>query len=402
MEIKFEIPEKAYFLLTEKSRYKVLYGGRGSAKSHSMARALLLCALNDKIRILCAREYQSSIKDSVHKLLKELIDNLNLNKYFYVTDKSIKANNGSEFIFKGIRKNVQDIKSLEGVDICWVEEAELTSLESWDTLTPTIRKQGSEIWVSFNPRDIDDITYKKFILQKPDNAIVQKMTYSDNPWFSQTESVAEMEYDKKFNFELYEHKWLGNPKLANDAQIFKNKYEVAEFTTPDIKELYQSRFFYGADWGFAEDPTVLIRCFIQDRVLYIDHEGYGVGIEILELPQLFELVPGSKEGVIYGDSARPDIISFLRSKDYNINPAAKGEGSVKAGIDYIKDFEKVVIHPRCKKTIDEFKLYSFKIDRNSGEILPMVVDKYNHCIDSLRYSLSEYIKRKNDIKVFSF
>lgn len=275
------------------------------------------------------------------------------------------------------------------------------SVESWETLTPTIRKPSSEIWIIFNPVNVDDIIYKKFVIETPDNAKVEKMNYEDNPWFADP-LKSEMEYDKKFNYELYEHKWLGNPKLANDAQIFKNKYEVIEFTTPDIKELYQNRFFYGADWGFAEDATVLIRCFIQDRVLYIDHEAYGVGIEILELPQFFELVPGAKEGVIYGDSARPDIISFLRSKDYNINPAAKGEGSVKAGIDYIKDFEKVVIHPRCKKTIDEFKLYSFKIDRNSGEILPMVVDKYNHCIDGLRYSLSEYIKRKNDIKVFSF
>jgi len=401
METKLEIPEKAFFLITDKSRYKVIYGGRGSAKSWSAARALIILCLQKNLRILCTRELQTSIKDSVHKLLKDQISELNLEKYFYITKDTIKSVNGSEFLFKGVRNNVSEIKSLEGIDICWIEEAAKMSVESWETLTPTIRKPSSEIWIIFNPVNVDDIIYKKFVIETPDNAKVEKMNFEDNPWFADP-LKSEMEYDKKFNYELYEHKWLGNPKLANDAQIFKNKYEVAEFTTPDIKELYQSRFFYGADWGFAEDPTVLIRCFIQDRVLYIDHEGYGVGIEILELPQLFELVPGSKEGVIYGDSARPDIISFLRSKDYNINPAAKGDGSVKAGIDYIKDFEKVVIHPRCKKTIDEFKLYSFKIDRNSGEILPMVVDKYNHCIDSLRYSLSEYIKRKNDIKVFSF
>jgi len=401
METKLEIPEKAFFLITDKSRYKVIYGGRGSAKSWSAARALIILCLQKNLRILCTRELQTSIKDSVHKLLKDQISELNLEKYFYITKDTIKSVNGSEFLFKGVRNNVSEIKSLEGIDICWIEEAAKMSVESWETLTPTIRKPSSEIWIIFNPVNVDDIIYKKFVIETPDNAKVEKMNFEDNPWFADP-LKSEMEYDKKFNYELYEHKWLGNPKLANDAQIFKNKYEVTEFTTPDIKELYQSRFFYGADWGFAEDPTVLIRCFIQDRVLYIDYEAYGVGIEILELPQFFELVPGSKEGVIYGDSARPDIISFLRSKDYNINPAAKGEGSVKAGIDYIKDFEKVVIHPRCKKTIDEFKLYSFKIDRNSGEILPMVVDKHNHCIDSLRYSLSEYIKRKNDIKVFSF
>lgn len=402
LQINLELPEKAYFLLTEKSRYKVLYGGRGSAKSHSIARALLILALNNKIRILCAREYQGSLTSSVHQLLVDRINELKLNQYFYITDKFIKTTNGSKFIFRGVRKNIQEIKSLEGIDICWVEEAEATSLQSWEILTPTIRKQNSEIWVSFNPQNIDDITYKKFVLQKPDNAIVQKMTYHDNPWFHETPNPEEMEYDKKYNPELYDHKWLGNPKVLNDAQIFNKKYEVVEFETPNINEIKENRFFYGADWGFAQDPTVLIRCFIQDRVLYIDYEAYQIKVETNSIPELFDKVPDSKNGLIYGDSARPEIISYLRSKGYNINAAAKGEGSVKAGIDYIKDFEKVIIHPRCKHTIDEFKFYSYKVDRVTGEILPKVIDKYNHCIDSLRYSLNQYIKRKGEIKVFSF
>lgn len=401
LQINLELPEKAYFLLTEKSRYKVLYGGRGSAKSWSIARALLILALKNKIRVLCTRELQTSIRDSVHKLLKDQILDLGLDQYYYITKELIRSNNGSEFLFKGMKNNVQEIKSLEGIDICWVEEAARMSLESWEILTPTIRKQNSEIWASFNPESIDDITYKKFILQKPDNAIIKKINYYDNPWFDNPLDE-EMEYDKKYNAELYDHKWLGNPKVLNDAQIFNKKYEVVEFETPNINEIKENRFFFGADWGFAQDPTVLIRCFIQDRVLYIDYEAYQIKVETNSIPELFDKVPDSKNGLIYGDSARPEIISYLRSKGYNINAAAKGEGSVKAGIDYIRDFEKVIIHPRCKHTIDEFKFYSYKVDRVTGEILPKVIDKYNHCIDSLRYSLNQYIKRKGEIKVFSF
>jgi len=401
LQINLELPEKAYFLLTTKSRYKVIYGGRGSAKSWSIARALLVLALNNKIRILCTRELQTSIRDSVHKLLKDQISNLGLDNFFYVTKESIRASNGSEFLFKGMKNNVQEIKSLEGIDICWVEEAARMSIESWEILTPTIRKENSEIWASFNPESVDDLTYKKFILQKPDNAIVEKINYCDNPWFNNP-LLDEMEYDKKNNPDLYEHKWLGSPIVLNDAQIFNKKYEVIDFETPNIKDIKENRFFYGADWGFAQDPTVLIRCFIQGKILYIDQEVCQIGVEILKLPELFNKIDGSKDGLIYGDSSRPDIISYLRGEGYNINPADKGDGSVKAGIDYIRDFEKVIIHSRCKNTVDEFKFYSYKVDRVTGEILPKIIDKYNHCVDSIRYALCKYIKRKGEIAVFSF
>ena len=401
LQINLELPEKAYFLLTTKSRYKVIYGGRGSAKSWSIARALLVLALNNKIRILCTRELQTSIRDSVHKLLKDQISNLGLDNFFYVTKESIRASNGSEFLFKGMKNNVQEIKSLEGIDICWVEEAARMSIESWEILTPTIRKENSEIWASFNPESVDDLTYKKFILQKPDNAIVEKINYCDNPWFNNP-LLDEMEYDKKNNPDLYEHKWLGSPIVLNDAQIFNKKYEVIDFETPNIKDIKENRFFYGADWGFAQDPTVLIRCFIQGKILYIDQEVCQIGVEILKLPELFNKIDGSKDGLIYGDSSRPDIISYLRNEGYNINPADKGDGSVKAGIDYIRDFEKVIIHSRCKNTVDEFKFYSYKVDRVTGEILPKIIDKYNHCVDSIRYALCKYIKRKGEIAVFSF
>jgi phage terminase large subunit len=157
LQINLELPEKAYFLLTEKSRYKVLYGGRGSAKSWSIARALLILALKNKIRVLCTRELQTSIRDSVHKLLKDQILDLGLDQYYYITKELIRSNNGSEFLFKGMKNNVQEIKSLEGIDICWVEEAARMSLESWEILTPTIRKQNSEIWASFNPESIDEL-----------------------------------------------------------------------------------------------------------------------------------------------------------------------------------------------------------------------------------------------------
>ena len=182
---KAEFPEKLSCLF-EKSRYKVLYGGRGGAKSWGVARALLILAAKDPLRILCAREFQTSLKDSVHKLLCDQIVELGLDTFYDITAATIRGKNGSEFNFVGLKNNVANVKSYEGVDICWVEEAQTVSQSSWKTLTPTIRKKDSEIWITFNPELETDETYQRFVVHAPDNAIVQKINWSDNPWFPDT------------------------------------------------------------------------------------------------------------------------------------------------------------------------------------------------------------------------
>ena len=204
---KVEFPSKLRCLF-EPNRYKVLYGGRGGAKSWGIARALLVLGSKKPIRILCAREFMTSMKDSVHKLLSDQIDALGLGFFYEVTQANIRGKNGSEFSFVGLRNNVANVKSYEGVDICWVEEAQTVSKMSWDVLIPTIRKEESEIWVSFNPELETDETYQRFVYSPPETAIVQKINWNDNPWFPETLRL-EKDSLKARDIEAYNTVWEG-------------------------------------------------------------------------------------------------------------------------------------------------------------------------------------------------
>lgn len=372
-------------------RYKVFYGGRGSGKSWAIAEALIVMSDIAKLRILCCREIQNSIRDSSYQLLKDTAIRIGLESHFVFLDQEIRnETTGSRFIFKGLLRNEQSIKSVEGVDICWVEESQTVSERSWETLIPTIRKKGSEIWVSFNPLMADDPTTKRFIDNPPPGAYVRKVNFDENPYFTD-ELRKEMEYDREVNFEKYLHIWEGFPQTFSDAQIFRGKYEVAPFDDDLYKQ--SSRLYFGADFGYAHDPSTLVRCFIIDHTLYIDYEAYGVGIELNELPEFYKSVPEADKWEIRADSARPDTISHIRHiSTFNVVPVDKAE--IKDGIEFIRSFRKVVIHPRCKHTADEFRLYSYKTDRLTGEVLPIILDKNNHCIDALRYSINDIIKAK--------
>lgn len=373
MDARLQIA-RAFEPLRKPARYKVFYGGRGGAKSWAYGLELISQSLQRPLRILCARELQISIADSVHKLLGDLISRLKLDPYFEITKTQIRSLNGSEFIFKGLRHNAQEIKSLEGVDICWVEEAQSVSRESWELLIPTIRKEGSEIWISFNPGSPDDETYKRFVVSPPSDAVVVKVGWQDNPWFPATLD-RERQYCKEVDPEAYEHIWGGEPRTISDAQIFKGRFEVEAFETPS-----DARFFHGADWGFAKDPTALVRMFVMKDALYIDAEAYGVGVELDELPTLFDSIPTSRSWPIKADSARPETISYMARKGFRIVAAKKWAGSVMDGIALLKSFRKIVIHPRCKHAADEFRLYSYKVDKTNDDILPIPVDANNHCI----------------------
>ena len=389
--MNFEIPEKLLFLLNKFARYKVAFGGRGSGKSWSVARSLILLALTKKHRILCTRQLQTSIKDSVHKLLCDSIDGLGFNKYFDITRDSIRCHNGSEFIFKGLQNQTNEIKSIEGIDYCWVEEAQSVSKDSWEILIPTIRKEGSEIWITFNPDRDEDATYQRFIKNPPPDSIIQLVNYNDNPWFPDV-LRKEMEYDKEVDFGKYEHIWLGKTVIDTDAQIYHGKFELKEFETPE-----KATFYYGCDWGFANDPTAIVRCFIQDQCLYIDYEAGGVGVEFEELPALFDSIPEIKRWDIRADNARPETISYMARHNYRVKACPKWKGSVEDGIEYIRSFRRIYVHTRCKHTYEEFKFYSYKQDKNTGDILPIVLDKDNHYLDALRYALNPYIQKNISI-----
>ena len=389
--MNFEIPEKLLFFLSEQKRYKVAYGGRGSTKSWTAAGCLLLIAMRSKVRILCTRQLQTSIKDSVHKLLCDSIQRMQLEPYFEITRDAIRCYNGSEFIFKGLQSQTTEIKSIEGIDYCWVEEAQSVSEDSWSILIPTIRKEGSEIWVTFNPDRQEDATYQRFVVNPPPDAIVQLINYNDNPWFTDV-LRREMEYDKSVDYGKYEHVWLGKTVINTEAQIYHDKFELKEFATPD-----NATFYYGADWGFANDPTAIVRCFIKEQCLYIDYESGGIGVEFEELPALFDKIPDSRRWDIRADCARPETISYVARQGFKIKACPKWKGSVEDGIEYIRSFRRIYVHPRCKHTYEEFKFYSYKQDKNTNDILPIVLDKNNHYMDALRYALNPYIQKNVSI-----
>lgn len=371
-------------------RYKVFYGGRGSGKSFAIAEALIVMASAVELRILCCREIQNSIRDSSYQLLKDTAIRLGLEHCFKFLDSEIRNEaTGSRFIFKGLLRNEQSIKSTEGVDFCWVEEAQTVSDASWETLIPTIRKEGSEIWLSFNPLNADDPTTRRFIDNPPPDAYVRKVNFDENPFFPEV-LRKEMEWDRAHDFDRYKHVWEGFPRTVSDAQIFKGKFTVEPI--PGDLHKKADRLFFGADFGFSQDPNTLIRCFMLDGKLYVDYEAYGVGVELDEMPQLYDSVPESRRWIIKADSARPETISYLSNRHgFRIEAAKKWQGSIEDGIAYLKSFDRIVIDPRCRHTADEFRLYSYKVDKITGDILPVVVDKNNHCLDAIRYALDGYI-----------
>jgi len=387
-----QIP-KPYKPLFKPKRYKVYYGGRGAGKSWSFALCLLIIASKKRTRVLCTREIQSSMKDSVHKLLTNCIDMLGLDKFYRITREGVYGVNGSEFIFHGIRHDPMQIKSLEGVDICWVEEAQKISNESWDILIPTIRKKGSEIWISFNPNLESDPTFERFVKANRPDTNIRKINYDENPFFSE-ELRAELEYLRRVNYDEYLHIWEGDCKTFSVSQIFRNKFIIEDFEAPP-----ETVFYYGLDWGFSQDPTVILRCWVRDSDLYIDYDAGGRQIELDNTYRLIDTIPEAKGHIIRADSARPESISFLKRQGYRMESVHKWGGSVEDGVEFIRSFGIVHIHTRCMETAGEFVKYSYKTDRVTGDVLPTIIDNHNHYIDALRYALQPMIKQKGKPRI---
>ena len=369
--------------LFQPSRYKVAYGGRGGSKSRAFATALVLAATAGYERILCCREIQKSIKQSVKKILEDEIERLGFSHLFTSTDTGIVCNwTGSEFLFEGLRDNVDSIKSMEGITKVWCEEAHTLSQNSINILEPTIRADDSELWFSYNPKNESDPVHKMFVVDAPPpGSKVVKINYYDNPWFPEVLRV-KMEWDKAHDYEKYLHVWEGECVQFAEEQVMHGCWKVEE--TPEPPEGMTLR--HGLDFGFSTDPTAGVRAWIAGRRLYIDYEAYGHGVEIDETPELLDSIPGMDKWPVVADSARPDSISYLNRHGYRVVGAKKGKGSIEDGIALIRGFE-VVIHPRCVNIIEEFKRYSYKRDKATDKILPIIVDAWNHLIDALRYAL---------------
>lgn len=347
----------------------------------------------EPLRILCTRELQVSIRESMHSELKGAIEaHPWLEAHYDVGRDYIRGANGTEFIFRGLRHNISSIKSMAQIDMCIVEEAEDVPSGSWQDLIPTIRAPKSEFWVIFNPKSRDSWVWRNLILERPPRALVEKINYNDNPWFP-----AELEETRQHDLRvmdnaLYRHIWEGELYEQSDAQVFAGKYRIDEFTP---QEDWGGPYF-GLDFGFAQDPTAATKSWVHNNTLFIEYDFSQVGLELDDTaPALIKALPGIERHTIRADNARPESISYLRRHGLpNITAVKKGAGSVEDGIEHIRSYDEVVIHPRCRDTATEFSLYSYQVDRHSGDILPKLVDAYNHCIDSLRYGLEPIIRRR--------
>lgn len=374
MEIQANLPKKLDFLLGKKARYKVAKGGRGSAKSWSFARALLIDGVQRPLRTLCTRELQKSIKDSVHQLLSDQIRELNLGYYYEVQQNSIKGPDGTSFGFAGLKHNITELKSYEGADRVWVEEGQAVSRKSWDTLIPTIRKEGSEIWVTFNPELEDDDTYQRFVIHPPGDSIVVTMNWSDNHWFPKV-LRKEMEECKERRPDDYLNIWEGHCREVLDGAIFANELRQAKLedriTDVPYDKTKPVHTFWDLGWNSVSGRTAIIMAQSVNatyRIIdYLEDAEHTVDWYVAEL---------QKKPYVWGKD-------YLPHDARSTNLAAGGRTIEKI----MKDLGRQVrVLPRTKKVgndINAAKIIfgQIYIDRNKCSDLLQCLNRYRYAID---------------------
>ena len=393
MELTIQTPRWALPLL-QSARFKGAWGGRASGKSHVMAENLVEAMVMDAdLRAVCIREVQKSLKFSAKQLIEDKIERMGVGHLFDVQAIEIRRKGGSGVcIFQGMQDHTADsIKSLEGFRIAWVEEAQALSEKSLRLLRPTMRAPGAELWFSWNPDQPDDAVDRFLRGQNPpDGAIVVRANWQDNPWLPD-EMRAEIEHDRKGDPGTYAHVWLGEYNTRSDAQVFSGRYQVEEFTPgPGWDGPY-----FGADWGFAVDPTVLVKCWIApDGRVAIEKESGKVGLDIDRTGELWAReIPEAQAQVIRSDSARPETISYLQRHGWpRVTGVDKWKGSVEDGVDWLRA-KGLLIHPQCERAVREARLYRYKTNKG-GDVLPVIEDAENHIIDAVRYALSPLIRHR--------
>lgn len=376
-------------------QYRGMFGGRGSAKSFSAALMASVWGYAEPLRILCAREFQVSIKDSFHAELKAAIATYPwLSDHYDVGVDYLRGRNGTEFIFRGLRHGVNTIKSLAKIDLTIVEEAEDVPEVAFLALEATVfRQPKSELWPIWNPRKDGSPVDMRFRKDPPPRSAVVEINWSDNPFFPPSLNELRRRERKRLDPNTYAHIWEG-AYLANSAsQVFSGKWRVEEFTPGlDWEGPYQ-----GGDFGFAQDPTAAIRCYIKDEVLYVSDEAGKTQLELDDTATFVcNRIPRFADYVTRWDCARPESISHIRRHGLPKSEAVKKwTGSVEDGVAFLRSFREIVVHPRCVGLIQELRLYSYKVDRNTNDVLPDIVDAWNHYIDALRYAVTPMIRQRD-------
>src|SRR5262245_38162961 len=345
------------------ARHKALFGGRGAAKSWSVATYLAIRTARKKKRVVCARQFQNSIRDSSKHLIEKRIDSLGLRPQYDINDRAITHANGSEYIFLGLERNIDSIRSIEDIDILWVEEARNTKAKSLEILLPTIRASTSELIWTWNPEQPDDPVDAYFRSGPlPPRTVVTRVDYRDNPFFYCTALPHEMEVLKRGNYERYKHVWLGEYDTRFETKVFPN-VRIGRVDLPDY-----IRPRYGLDFGFGSDPSCIIKIYVDEvqKIIYIAAEAFG-RVAMDDLPTILRSVLQNDSDFIRADSSQPGTIEFLNARGFNIEPARKGAGSVKTGILLLQGFD-IVIDPDCEEMREEARLYSWMTDRLTGKV----------------------------------
>jgi len=345
--------------------------------------------------MLGGREYMNSLEESSMEEIKHAIRSEPwLDAYFDIGEKYIRTRNKRvSYVFAGLRHNLDSIKSKARILIAWIDEAENVSESAWQKLIPTVREEGSEIWLTWNPERDGSPTDQRFVKNPPPNSKIVELNYTDNPWFPAVLEQERLSDRARLDDATYAWIWDGAYRENSKAQILAEKYRVAEF---EPAEGWDGPY-HGMDWGFAADPTTAVRVWIHDSRLWVEYEAGRPGLELDDTAEYVkQRIPGIERYVIRADSARPESISHVRRKGLpSLTAVEKWQGSVEDGIAHLRSYKEIIIHPRCKETIREARMYSYKVDRQTGDVLPDIVDAFNHYIDAIRYSLGPLIKRRS-------
>jgi phage terminase large subunit len=384
-----QLPPKLFDLLhpARTERYVIATGGRGSGKSFAFATAFVLRALSGPGRALLCREILKSIRESQHRLIADRIEALGLSRNFDIKEHSITClPTGYDFLFEGLYSNLTKILSLEGITEAWIEQSESVSADSLEKLGPTLRAEGSRLYLTANPTD-PDAPFER-LLERPDCRQVH-VTYADNEWFPNALRL-EMEYLRSAALDLFEHIWLGRHRIISSLSIFGDKVAVEafeprpEWSGPHI----------GLDFGHT-DPTAAVECWVNDDCVYIARELWQVKLDIDALPgALTAAIPSAAHHVVRCDTHRPDSIEYLKGHGIpNAIAAKKGANSVSDGIAGLRAFRKLIVHERCTHALEEFRGYQWKADRLSGDPLPEPRAGAEHTCDAARYALEPVLKQ---------
>ena len=375
-------------------RYRALYGGRGSGKSATAALMASVWGYAEPIRVLCTREFQASIKESFHAELKAAISAYPwLEDHYDVGVDYLRGKNGTEFIFRGLRHSAASIKSLAKIDLTIVEEAEDVPEASWLALEATVfRQPKSELWAIWNPRVDGSPVDKRFRKAPPPNAAITELNWSDNPFFPDALNELRRREQIRLDPATYAHVWEGAYLENSDSQIFSGKIHVMPF---EPGKDWQGPYF-GGDFGFSQDPTAAVEVWLYGDDVFIRREACKTALELDDTAAFVtSAIPGFEREVSRWDNSRPESISHLKRHGLPRATAVdKWPGSVEDGIAFLRSFARIVIHPDCDNMQREARLYSYKVDKNTGDITTTIVDAHNHLWDAVRYALAPMIRRR--------